>query len=196
MLDDYAKSHKNSGESHKALLLGAYSANTVREYTAVVRQVFPSAICLVIDLENATLAQETAEISLFAKADARKLPFQGINTIYTNHLLDFISGPMVPSRKRDRVLLFRSCFETLTDGGALMMVEALGNLSVEKLGHELRSVGFEDIVIERAEVFKYRRDMDRYFRGTSSIAPQGESFLGLSSAIKALKAPSRPEIAL
>lgn len=197
MLNNYAESRKNSGESHKALLLGAHTVSTVREYTGLVRQVFSGATCLVIDIENATLAQETADISLFAKADAKKLPFQTIDTLYTNHLLGFISGLKVPSQKRDRMLLFKSCFEALADGGALMMVEDLGNdLSVEKLTQELHRIGFEDIVVERAEEFKYRRDMDRYFRGTSPVIPEGESYLGNSVAIKASKAAPKPEIAL
>lgn len=159
---------KPAGEDHQALLLGALSVDTVKEFATTVRTIFPGADCKVIDVNTEHLAPVPPEIAEVSQDDATLLPFndETIDSVHANHLLTFNTAynPGLYDRKE----IFAEAYRVLTPGGTFMTVEdeACNDFS---LTGDLLSSGFSQVAVRDAIRFVDRTEMDKYLRSTAIV---------------------------
>ncbi|MGH7204284.1 MAG: hypothetical protein ACREHC_07610 [Candidatus Levyibacteriota bacterium] len=60
---------------HRALLLGALTVDTIREFSTTVRTVHPNASCDVIDIEGHKTSQVSSDLATFTLGSALNTPF-------------------------------------------------------------------------------------------------------------------------
>jgi hypothetical protein len=156
-------------EGHEALLLGALSFDTVREFSTTVRTVFPDANCTVIDIKDTVTNGKPNDFAEFMIADALDLPFPpgSQDSVHTNFLIPFIDGKS-GSKGRRRERLFSEASRVLKDDGTLIMIEPKlhDDLDIEMIDG-LHKSGFRSVSVDTAKYFKKRTDMERFLRSTA-----------------------------
>lgn len=165
----------NSNESHRALLVGALSPVTVREFGATVRAVYPDSENLILDPEGVQTVEEAKERGIdFVFASAHKIPFsQAFDSIHSSYLMTYVStGSFMPSA--DRIAFFAQAHQALKNNGILLMSESRhhvhGSLPKRKVIKDLEKVGFGEVEIEEVGTICDRRALDRFYRGNSTDA--------------------------
>ncbi|PIS15561.1 hypothetical protein COT62_03050 [Candidatus Roizmanbacteria bacterium CG09_land_8_20_14_0_10_41_9] len=154
------------------LLVGAQSVDTVKEYNAAVKYIFPDAKPYVIDIEG-----EDTNTRLSVRGDGAQMPFKdnGFNMVMTNMLLHMLKVPAEPARspKETRLVLFEEFFRVLKPGGTVCLVEselrkALGSGDIDQwfkeLRQELKSAGFVGIQAEPTIAYGKRINMYKFLR--------------------------------
>lgn len=162
---------------YSSLLAGALTLDTVAEYQAVSKKIFPTAKTFVIDV----FGEQTLAAEHFAFANALSLPYldNSFDSIQTNLLMHMMidesnqlwSDEQTSSNQEK---LFAEFFRVLKPSGTLLMVEGnfeevfvgLPNYAVKhELRKELTAAGFPltAITIEQAKFFAKRIDMFRFF---------------------------------
>ncbi len=165
----------NSSKSHRALLVGALSPITVREFGATVRAVYPDSENLILDPEGVQTVEEAKERGIdFLYASADKIPFsEALDSIHSSYLMTYISnGSFMGSA--DRIAFFAQAHQALKNDGILLMSESKhhdhGSLPKRRVIKDLEKVGFGEVEIEEVGSICDRRALDRFYRGNSTEA--------------------------
>lgn len=162
----------NTGSNvHKAVLVGAFSRDTVNEYTTAVASVFPKNDCSIIDLEG--IETPYASQATFIKGNGMNLAshLTNLDSIHTNALFRTAvnQSPRIHAEIDCLETFGEQALQTLNPDGKLIMIEANGDLFRQALSW----VGFKTVEVEPAEAFKNRRIMDRYiYQGLRQISPK------------------------
>ena len=156
--------HWNTG--HKAILLGAYTTDTIHEFAVTVRDIHPDAECHVIDIEGYKTAQVSSDKAIFTKESALDLSAADntVDSLHANNLLHMLKDP-IESRQPwvNRLRLFREAHRVLRPEGVLLMVE---NEIDRDLIDDLEFVGFEYDIVP-AKNFMRRKQMEQFLRSTA-----------------------------
>ncbi len=161
----------NTGSDvHKAVLVGAFSQDTVTEYTATVTSAFPRNDCSVIDLEG--IETPYASQATFIRGDGMELArhYSNLDSIHTNALFRTAANqsPHIHADIDNLGIFGEQALKALNPDGKLIMIEANGDL----IQQVLFCAGFRSVEVEPAEAFKTRRIMDLHiYRGLESIRP-------------------------
>lgn len=140
---------------HRALLIGAYTPDTIREFVTTVKSVYPDAKCAVID--PAGVSTPLAAQDIFVYGSGLQMPFasRSFDTVHTSSLIGFL--PSKFKRMRADEALFTEAQRVMKYDGRLIMVD---NPKFLKLSN-LRYAGLTAIVDKKALQYKRRRDMER-----------------------------------
>ena len=158
-------------DSHRALLVGALTPRTIREFSAAVHRQFPMASCMAVDISAEATARMDPSVATFQRADATNLPFEEeFDSVHTNalfHKLESSQPGLTVDRMRD--LFYQGAYRALQPGGRLVMVESLKGDPNPFLTFqtEATNAGFSNIEIASAVLIKKKRDVERFFRGTT-----------------------------
>ena len=160
---------------HDALLLGALSTDTVREFTATTRTIFPKAACTVVDLSTHNLGSVSTDIADIIQSDATDLPFASgsFDSVHTDHLFTYNAEHNRWNGKEH--LLFTEANRVLASGGLFVTGEHAKYTGEVLL--RMEQSGFTDIRAEAARSFTYRRDMDRFFMSTAPEPLSGTTII-------------------
>ncbi len=154
-----------------SLLVGALTADTVKEYQHLMQLLAPQGQAITIDLQGV----DTPKQGPFVFSDAFRIAAHSdsFNVIQTNMLIHhLVDGNSRSSRSssRDRVKLFGEFYRVLKPGGIITLVE--GDLEAYYVGSsiqraalliesELTDSGFFNIRIDYARCFTHRKSILR-----------------------------------
>lgn len=145
------KSECAQENTHKSLLIGALTLDTVKEYEQTVKRVHPLAQTFVTDVEGVTTVQRGE----FAYGSGLELPYasNSLDSVHTNILLHQLYGSD-NRHPNKRASLFAEMLRVLKPRGYLIMVESKfdkvyknGNIfsAGELLKEEIQKAGFCDV---------------------------------------------------
>lgn len=170
--------HQHEGQHHRALMVGALTPKTTREYVATMQQTLgPSTESHVIDLAGERTAAMDLPNYAFHQGDFldNDLLSGQFSVIATNFLMGFLVGPYPRDERRQKVGQFiAESHRLLAPGGRLIMVENMSEkhpMNPMDLRRPFEKAGFT-IRAEPAVSFEKRRDIDRYYQDP------GEDFSG------------------
>lgn len=172
-----------------SLLLGALTQDTVYEFGATIHALYPDARCTVVDISGQDSRKVSPVMAQCVEGNALSLDVRPStqDSVHSNYLLGYIGitgdSPIINRQQRDRV--FSQAYKVLKPGGLLVMVEKNGLLEGAK--RELDNIGFKEVSIEPAEMFKSRRFTDRFLRGTSTVITQPTTVSARGDLIVAIK---------
>ncbi len=177
----------NSSNKHIAVLIGAQSQDTVREYTATVKSIFPNSERIIVDIAEGTPEMTDEEMTTFILRDARSpvemesLGKESVDTIHTNILLKHLKPLQGYTDTETRIQMFSNMLTILKQGGMCMMVEKLeyeqnGDMR-RQIVAEMNIAGFRNIQIRPAEAFLTRRDVGRFMKGNVPVVANGTTQL-------------------
>lgn len=133
-------------QAHSAVLVGAFTPDTAREFSIITHEVYPDATCTVIDLVDHIRDQISPEYVQFKRGDAFSLPFQPdtVDSVQTNILLKNLntSGRQFMSESVKREHFFTQANRILKPGGLLLMIEDIAGINEAQMKKELQQTGF------------------------------------------------------
>lgn len=166
-----AKKRGAAPDDSTSLLVGALTADTVKEYQLLMQLLIPEGQALTIDLHGI----DTPKQGPFAYSDAFRIAAHSdsFDVIQTNMLIHhLVDGNSRSSRSssRDRLRLFREFYRVLKPGGIITLVE--GDLEASYVGSsiqraalliesELTNSGFLNIRIDYTRCFTHRKSILR-----------------------------------
>lgn len=168
---------------HAALLIGAFSTDTIREYVATVKDVYTNSYCEVIDVDGGRTSEISSDLARFRKGNGLQLPFGNgtLNSVHTNYLLDMLKDETGKDAFEKRIGIFQEAARVLRPEGVLLMIEA-GNIPEMLLREELLGAGYSHVDIRRSiDYFKDRSQMELFLRSTASDPLQGTTKKGYGS---------------
>lgn len=159
---------------HAAVLIGALTTDTIREYTTTVRDVYENSYCEVIDVEGDRTAQISPDIARFRYGNGLHLPFarSTVDSVHTNYLLGMLQDELGKEAPEKRTGIFQEAARVLRPEGVLLMVEYT-DITQGQLCKELRDAGFSHVEICDAAHFKNRYQMELFLRSTAADPLQG-----------------------
>lgn len=174
------------GTDYRALLVGALTPQTVREFSRLIRMYFPDATRMIVDPEGIRTAAAAKQEGVdflpynFLRHDMSELVGRPVDSIHTNALLHMIKGVTDLALLDETIqrMFFAQAGKVLRPGGRLMMVEKTSPPYVQhdeaQLSRLLDETGFVDIDIKPADEFIDRRDVERfYLSGGRQVNPDG-----------------------
>lgn len=152
---------QSSDSTHRSLLVGALTTNTIHEYAQTVRAVYPNAHCLVTDIEGDTTREVDPKTANFFYGSALHLPVPSgsIDSLHTNILLMNLREPKakIDQSQRQRRRFLSEAYQALSPTGLLIMLEQAD----DDLLQDLFLTGFKTIQRISALSFRSRREMER-----------------------------------
>ena len=148
---DYLRALKDfNAISHQALLVGAHTPNTIKEFVWAIKHTAPQATPTITDLQGVTTVKMAHSLGCyFPFGNATALPFQrqSLDSVHTNVLLPHIQ--QARSLKDGREGFFKEAFRVLRPEGLLVMAEWLPNLNeqafISQIELELNDAGFSHV---------------------------------------------------
>lgn len=178
----YQATHSRA-QDHNALLAGAHTSVSMREFATTVQRVYPAAECLVVDPNPSDKADTKLPHCGYLKTDVCDLPalHQRFDSIHTSGLLDFLGSTErrfgdAPELIAYRERFFNSIAQIIQPDGILVMVERpitpYLRYSEQPYIGELEKAGFKVRSIALPRTFINRRYLDRYMRNKSKVIPE------------------------
>ncbi len=155
--------------SHKALLLGAYTTDTIHEFAVTVRDVHPTAECHVVDIEGHKTAEVSPDKVIFRQESALQLstPDAEMDSVHSNNLLRMLKDPLSKEQdfEENGRRIYKEARRVLRPGGVLLMVEnnGIGRDFVDNL----YEAGFGHVLIGPTRSFLRRKEMEQFMRSTA-----------------------------
>ena len=180
---DRFKDHQTG--PHRALLAGALSIATIREFAACVGAVFPDNELVVGDIEGIdtkAFAEDGPAQFQYANVISLDGSLGEFNTIHTNYLLRSLIAK-VTDRDTARRIFFQGAHRLLVDNGRLIMAELGSPEDAEVLTEELLGTGFSSVMAYQFRGFRDRRSLDAFIGGTNPIPLPEDIELGKRSAL-------------
>ena len=185
-LNRYSAMHPQQN-THKALLAGAFTRVSMKEFDAVVRKIFPSAECVVVDPEPSDKPAISSPACRYEPHDARDLPYRHqFDSIHTSGLLDYLGGTQQhrgdsPHMQEQRRKFFDSSLQALRPNGILVLGERQTDyhrpFEEQPYIRELHEAGFRRVEHTPVYPFLTRRFLDRFLFGTSRKIDIDQVFL-------------------
>jgi hypothetical protein len=159
---------------HTSLLLGVYTRDSLIEYTAAIRMMFPNSRPVAIDLLVKTRTEDDRALADLCLADGKMLPFanSSFDTIHTNFLFDFNPGktPKAAVSNNERKQILGEMYRVLKPNGMLMLIERdTKKIPFEEFALELKQAGFAEVVREPTVRFYSRRDLTRFLEAALTL---------------------------
>jgi len=171
--------------THRSLLVGALTPETVSEYVGVTTHVFPNADLHVVDIEgDATRKACEANDVQWHQGDCLAMPFapSSFDSVQSDFLFDQIRSPLSSNTSQLETIAayFQQLHNILKPHGQLISVDNQLNREIlatasqsgsdiiwktakykNNLKHVLRAAGFKDIAIEPLIAFSSRSELDK-----------------------------------
>lgn len=159
---------------HAALLIGAYTTDTIREYVATVKDVYANSYCEVIDVAGGRTAETSPDLAHFQYGNGLDLPFAkgSVDSVHTNYLLRMLKDETGKDAPEKRTGIFQQAANVLRPEGVLLMVERI-TIPHDQLRKELYDAGFTHVEICETEHFNNRYAMELFLRSTAASPLKG-----------------------